>query len=93
MKTKISILGENTVSQKPKKLIELKYFLDGKSEIHQAGLKAKEFKNIVLVARDYSEYEEEGYFDLILGYSNNSPHEDPLSTCLFLGKWSDGVVE
>jgi hypothetical protein len=73
-----------------KKPIELNRILTADWEIEDDNASPNIYKYLELICKNYAQYDELNYFDLIFAY--NDPNNRGRGT-LYLGHWNDGVAE
>lgn len=83
MKTKVIVIGKQFQAPKKLKAIEFKKAVLGGNNLSMAVAKPSNFKNIELIARNYTEL-----YDLMFAYDT-----DRSCGCAYLGHFNDGVVE
>lgn len=80
--TKVKIIGSQKSPPKKPKAIEF-VKLVGEDELYATEAKPSDFKNVELIALNYSER-----YDLMFAYDT-----DRSEGCAFLGHFNDGIVE
>jgi len=83
--TKVTILGQEPKEEKKLKPIEFVKYLNGVAGVNGDCCLPSEWRNIVLLSKDYFKC---GH-DLMLAYSFGVNND----ACLYLGHFNDGVVE